>query len=105
MTNPQERALGVYAELEKVIDLLEDAVGHVALLAHRDLENVVAADEEDNDAVKALVDPETYRAVYQSNEVHPCEVPGCRLSQEEHHRLAYGIMNENRELKRKLRNG
>jgi hypothetical protein len=32
----------------------------------------------------------------------PCEFPNCNLSQEEHHRLAYGFMNEIKRLRRRV---
>lgn len=43
-----------------------------------------------------------YKVARMAGSVHPCEVEGCNLSQEEHHRLAYGILAENRELRRRI---
>lgn len=33
---------------------------------------------------------------------HPCPVPECRLSAEEHHRLNVGLVNENATLRKKV---
>lgn len=34
---------------------------------------------------------------------HPCPVPGCRLSAEEHHRVNVGLVMENAELRKQQR--
>lgn len=51
-------------------------------------------------------EPANYQQVYNTpfSETHPCEVPQCMLSQEEHHRIAYGMINELRDLRAKVRN-
>lgn len=54
------------------------------------------------DAAASLSDAARYKVLRMAGSAHPCEVGDCRLSQEEHHRLAYGILAENRELKRRI---
>ena len=55
-----------------------------------------------NEAASRLSDTAAYQIARMAGSVHECEVEGCRITQEEHHRLAFGIMAENRELKRRL---
>ena len=55
-----------------------------------------------DEAASRLSDAAAYQIARMAGSVHECEVEGCRITQEEHHRLAYGIMAENRELKRRL---
>jgi hypothetical protein len=43
-----------------------------------------------------------HRLMRQAGSAHECPADGCVLSAEEHHRLAYGLLSENRELKREL---
>lgn len=43
-------------------------------------------------------DLEHYREVYAADG-EPCPVEGCQISAQEHHRLAYGWINELRELR------
>lgn len=50
-----------------------------------------------------LATDEEYAKVRNAGSVHPCEVEGCVLSQEEHHRLIYGVMAENRDLKQRIK--
>lgn len=47
-----------------------------------------------------LADADAYREVYNTTERHPCPVKDCRLSAEEHHRIAYGLVQENASLRR-----
>jgi hypothetical protein len=54
-----------------------------------------------------LADPEAHRRAlqlpkYGSGEDHPCVVEGCRISQEEHHRISFGYMTELKTLRREL---
>lgn len=65
------------------------------------LADVQALLEDDTKALMQMADPDQYRAVYESTERHPCPVPDCRLSAEEHHRLSFGLIHENRRLKGK----
>ena len=55
-------------------------------------------------AVEQMGDKAEYDRVYLTPyaDRHPCPVKGCRLSAEEHHRLAYGMIAENRDMKRRL---
>lgn len=53
-------------------------------------------------AAARLSDPAAYKVARMAGSVHPCEVDDCNLSQEEHHRLAYGLLAEIRELKRRI---
>jgi hypothetical protein len=47
-----------------------------------------------------MADPEEYRTVYAHwPEGDACVVDGCVLSQQEHHRLAYGMLAELRTLR------
>lgn len=54
------------------------------------------------DAAEELSSAAAYKLARAAGSNHPCQVGGCALSQEEHHRLAYGFMNENRELRRQV---
>lgn len=54
------------------------------------------------DTAEELSSVAAYKLARAEGSVHPCQVGGCPLSQEEHHRLAYGFMNENRTLRRRI---
>jgi hypothetical protein len=57
----------------------------------------------------ALTDPDEYKHVYGTvAHTHPCEVARldgelCTLTQEEHHRLMYGMLTENKAMRAKIR--
>lgn len=52
-------------------------------------------------AEEQMSDPDEYRKVYNHwPERDPCVVEGCVLSQQEHHRLAFGWLKELSELRR-----
>jgi hypothetical protein len=57
------------------------------------------------EAAAQAADPERYAALKKltHTESHPCPVKGCRLSAEEHHRLAFGVFHELRALKQRVR--
>lgn len=56
-------------------------------------------------AMQFMGDPANYKSVYDTpfSETHPCVVPNCVISQEEHHRVAYGLINELRDLRARVR--
>lgn len=60
--------------------------------------------EKETQAIEQMGDKAEYDRVYPTpfSERHPCPIEPCRLSAEEHHRLAFGMIAENRELKRRL---
>lgn len=54
-------------------------------------------------AEQQMGNQEEYRKVYQDwPGGDPCVVDGCRITQQEHHRLAYGWLQELRELRREV---
>ncbi len=55
-------------------------------------------------AASMLSDNAAYRVMrmLSTEERHPCPAETCTLNAEEHHLLAYGILAENRELKRRI---
>ena len=55
-------------------------------------------------AFEEMADPERYEAlrVLTWEQRHPCPVADCRLSAEEHHRLAFGMISELRALRRRV---
>lgn len=57
-----------------------------------------------SEAVAQMADPDRYAELraLTFEERTPCPVKGCRLSSEEHHRLAFGLIAENRSLKRRV---
>lgn len=71
------------------------------------------ADDEDEfgydvrtaEAAAQAADPERYKELraLTHTERHPCPVRDCRLSAEEHHRLAFGVLHELRALKQRVR--
>lgn len=62
----------------------------------QDLERIMGMAEQ-------LSDTAAYKLARAAGSVHPCPFEGgCVLSAEEHHRLAYGIMAENKELRRRV---
>jgi hypothetical protein len=55
------------------------------------------------DAADTLSQPAHHRLMVMAGSAHPCPAEGgCVLSAEEHHRLAYGLLADNRELRRRL---
>jgi hypothetical protein len=54
------------------------------------------------EAASSLSDRAKYQIARSLETRTPCTVDDCRLSMEEHHRLAYGIIAENRELRRQV---
>lgn len=56
-------------------------------------------------AEQFMGEPTNYEAVYKTpfSETHACVVADCHLSQEEHHRIAYGMINELRDLRARVR--
>lgn len=58
-----------------------------------------------DETVAQMADPERYKALraLTFEERHECPVDGCRLSAEEHHRLAFGMIAELAELRRRVR--
>jgi hypothetical protein len=64
----------------------------------------VSADRERvNDEVERLASADYYAIVKNAGSGTPCPIKGCRLSAEEHHRLVYGVILENSELRKRLR--
>lgn len=61
-----------------------------------------AAMDKMDEAAGQLSEAAHHRLMMAAGSAHPCEVGDCRLSQEEHHRLAYGYLSENRSLKREI---
>lgn len=57
------------------------------------------------EAAAQAMDPDRYEALRKLTHTdrHPCPVRGCRLSAEEHHRLAFGVLAELRALKMRIR--
>jgi hypothetical protein len=51
------------------------------------------------EAEAQMGDTAHYKTVYAEHPGTPCVVDGCRLSQQEHHRLAYGWLQELRTLR------
>lgn len=51
-------------------------------------------------AAEQMADPEHYKRVYADHPGQPCPVDGCRLTSQEHHRLAFGLLSELRELRK-----
>jgi hypothetical protein len=73
---------------------------------HRGFDDGVASVEKRMaDAAAKLSDKAHYQTMRSVGSVHPCPVEECVLSVEEHHRLAYGLIAENRELRRQVREG
>lgn len=55
------------------------------------------------EAAALLSDGAHHKVMRMAGTANPCPAEGgCALSAEEHHRLAYGILNENKELKRRV---
>jgi hypothetical protein len=57
-----------------------------------------------DEAVMQMSDPQRHAALMRLTfkDRHPCPVDDCRLSAEEHHRLAYGLLSELRSLRRRV---
>lgn len=55
-----------------------------------------------DDAALMLSSEAHHRIMRMAGSAHDCPVDGCCLSAEEHHRIAYGILAENIELKRRV---
>lgn len=53
-------------------------------------------------AAARLSSSAAHKVATMAGSAHPCQVAECNLSQEEHHRLAYGILAENADLKRRI---
>lgn len=84
-------------DMWKNIDEVSASSPSVAQMYIRYATAVVDALELDSSSLIPLQlgDPQEYQKVYQQTTgTHPCEVEGCRLSQEEHHRLAYGLLTQ-----------
>ena len=61
---------------------------------------ILAMFDPEGDPEVQMADTEHYRKVYADHPGTPCVVEGCRLSQQEHHRLAYGWLQELQRLRR-----
>lgn len=83
-----------------------DMPGHAEAMARIDTESERWQRTEELgrilDAAEELSSAAAYKLARAAGSVHPCELEGCSLSQEEHHRLAYGILNENRALRKRI---
>lgn len=57
-----------------------------------------------DEAIAKMADPDRYAELraLTFDQRHECPVKECRLSAEEHHRLAFGMIAENRALKRRV---
>lgn len=57
-----------------------------------------------NEAAAQMRDPERYEALraLTFDQRHPCPIEDCRLSAEEHHRLAFGYLSELADLRRQV---
>ncbi len=64
-----------------------------------------AAVDEFPEAVAQMSDPDQYDAIPKIpySQAHKCEVTGCNISQEEHHRLMLGVLAENKDMRQRLR--
>jgi hypothetical protein len=62
---------------------------------HADIERILGMAE-------TLSTSAAHRLAMGSDSTEACPYPGCVLSAAEHHRLAYGILAENKDLKRRL---
>lgn len=78
----------------------------VAPAPEMETEGLIAYDLPLQAAVETMGSPEHHASIPKVpySKAHPCEVAGCNISQEEHHRLAYGIIAENREMRRIIQN-
>lgn len=58
-----------------------------------------------DETVAQMADPERYAALraLTFDQRHACPIEGCRLSAEEHHRLAFGMIAEFTDLRRRVR--
>lgn len=54
------------------------------------------------EAASRLSDAAAYKVMRMAGSSHPCPLEDCNLSVEEHHRLMYGVLAENKELKRRV---
>lgn len=99
-TGPRDRlALARVIEARWEADGVTRAVRDYALAA-ADAALSVPAPVSDGaaDVLRMLADPEHYKRVYAEDGV-PCPVEGCRISAQEHHRLAFGWLNQLRDLR------